>query len=194
MQKSAPGRFDRFDHAVRRRRGRLQRAPQPCDRLMVAAVDPAGVARCSRRRRARVLQARTRRDRHVVRDLGLGLIDRVSEASCRLPTECPARACRRRPRSAPGRRGRSRGSARRASMARRARSISNSSRPGSASATSRVTLLAIQHRIHIAAAGEHQAVDLADDLARAVADFEDPRTAAGLLDRRRRSRPSCCSG
>ena len=48
----------------------------------------------------------------------------------------------------------------------------------------RVPLLAVERGIDVAAAGQQQPVDLRQALARALADLENARSPAGLLDRR----------
>ena len=48
----------------------------------------------------------------------------------------------------------------------------------------RVPLLAVEHGVDVAAAGQEQAVELAEQLARALADLEHARPSAGLFDRR----------
>ena len=55
---------------------------------------------------------------------------------------------------------------------------------GSASSIDSVALLAVEHRIDVAAAGQQHAVDLADQPSRALADLEHARTSASLFDRR----------
>ena len=81
-------------------------------------------------------------------------------------TGCPAPACRRTRRSAPGCRGRCAKIGRSRARAAGTSAISNSSRPGSASTTRRVRRLAVPRRRDVVAAGEQQAVDAVERLAR----------------------------
>ena len=74
-------------------------------------------------------------------------------------TGCPAPACRRRRRSAPGCRGRSRGSADRAARAAAISAISNSSRAGSTSTIVGCGCFAVARRRDVVAAGQQQPVD-----------------------------------